>query len=508
MTIPNPIVVDAEVVVNDVVVDAEVATQYDLPIDLETLEADHNGDYSAPDGTAWDSAHVAVPGIEVEPLSVTENGTTTAPSGKAYSPVTVAVTNVDAEDKDINFYDVDGVRLFSYTREEFAALSALPTAPNRPDLFLNFTMWNWTKAEIDAQPGYVEVGALYDLTDCDFALVVEPTVAAQKDATLRFFTGTGNTVELDWGDGSAVETYNASSTQIAATHTWAELGRRYRIRLTRKAGTSRILPGGSTNANLVYGTHADYVSQAPVKEIFIGSNCTTAVTLTNVALLDRGVFCSDAEKKTNSTFINGIVIWTRNNNYSIAAGGSGNWLSRKIITAGNAALPIGNTDAFRQARNRKITIPNGATALNQRAFTDAGQIETLHIPSSLATVAGAGLSFANDSSVVWLKEIWFYSDSPPTLSASNSMTLRGNVYLIFPFAGLANYLEGTNWPGISQPSLAFATYNDGATLPTTDATQGYNVTWYASKEDAINERSPITTGNGKRIFCTIEEVTP
>lgn len=86
---PNPIIVEMTVESNDVVVPMTVATQYDLPIDLETLEADHNGDYDAPSGTAWDSAHVAVPGIEVEALSVTENGTTTAPTGKAYSPVTV-----------------------------------------------------------------------------------------------------------------------------------------------------------------------------------------------------------------------------------------------------------------------------------------------------------------------------------------------------------------------------------------------------------------------------------
>lgn len=90
MSVPNPIIVDMEVVANNVPVPMSVATRYDLPIDLQTLQADHNGDYDAPEGTAWDAAHVDVPGIEVEPLSVTENGTYTA-SGKAYSPVTVSV---------------------------------------------------------------------------------------------------------------------------------------------------------------------------------------------------------------------------------------------------------------------------------------------------------------------------------------------------------------------------------------------------------------------------------
>lgn len=446
--------------------------------------------------------------VTVEPLTVTENGTTTAPAGKAFSPVSVSVRNVDAEDKDINFYDVDGVRLFSYTREEFAALSALPTAPDRPDLFLNFTMWNWTKAEIDAQPGYVEVGALYDLTDCDCALVVEPTIPAQKSATLRFYTGSGNTVELDWGDGSAVESYNASSDQIIATHTWAELGRKYRIKLTRTAGSSRITPGGAANANLVWGTHGDQVSIEPLKEIYFGSNCTTATVLTSSACLDRGVFCSDAEKKTGNIILNeSTMILSRNSNFAVRTGSYANGIKRKTIFAGNSPLPMQQDDTCRLVSNKKVTIPNGTASIGARAFNDAINIKSLHIPDSVATIASTGLAL-KVTYISLSHDLWFYSTTPPTLSASNSLELPGYTMLIFPFNGLADYLEETNWPGISQPSLAFAVYQADAQLPATDATEGYNVTWYASKDDALNERNPITTGNGKRIFCTIEEVTP
>lgn len=447
-------------------------------------------------------------GATVEPLSVTANGEYTAPANKAYSPVRVSVRNVDAEDKDINFYDVDGVRLFSYTREEFAALSALPTAPDRPDLFLNFTMWNWTKAEIDAQPGYVEVGALYDLTDCDCALVVEPTIPAQKSATLRFYTGSGNTVELDWGDGSAVESYNASSGQVVATHTWAELGRKYRIRLTRTAGTSRITPGGAANANLVFGTYSDFVSVEPLKELYLGSNCTTATVLSSTAHLDRCVFCSDAEKKTGGVYLSTTpLILSRNSNYNFAPCQYSNALKRRVLFAGNSPLPVQQNDACRLTFNEKITIPAGTISIGARAFSNSANLKTLHCPASVSTISTSGFVLKENYTNPF-SELWFYSTTPPTLSASNSLELPEYTILIFPFAGLADYLEETNWPGISQPSLAFATYNDGATLPTTDTTQGYNVTWYASQDDALNERNPITTGNGKRIFCTIEEVTP
>lgn len=447
-------------------------------------------------------------GVTVEALNVSANGTYTAETGKAYNPVSVSVTDVDAEDKDINFYDVDGVRLFSYTREEFAELSALPTAPDRPDLFLSFTMWNWTKAEIDAQPGYVEVGALYDLTDCDFALVVEPTVAVQKNATLRFYTGSGNTVELDWGDGSSTEAYNASNDQIVATHTWPELGRRYRIKLTRTAGTSRITPGGAANANLVFGTYGDFVSVEPLKEIYLGSNCTTATVLSSTGLLEKCVFCSDAEKKTASIYLTTTpIILSRKSNYNFAPGQHSNGLKRRVLFAGNSPLPMQQNDTCRLTINEKITIPAGTISIGQRAFSDAANLKTIHCPASVSTISATGFAlketFTNPFS-----SLWFHSETPPTLSASNSLELPEYTILIFPFAGLADYLEETNWPGISQPSLAFATYEAGAPLPATDATEGYSVTWYASIDDALNEQNPITTGNGKRIFCTIEEVTP
>jgi len=456
---------------------------------------------------AINAAKVRPNAVTVEPLSVTENGTYQE-TGKAYSPVSVSVRNVDAEDKDINFYDVDGVRLFSYTRDEFAALSALPTAPNRPDLFLNFTMWNWTKAEIDAQPGYVEVGALYDLTDCDCALVVEPTIPAQKNATLRFYTGSGNTVDLDWGDGSAVESYNASSDQVVATHTWAKIGRKYRITLKRTAGSSRITPGGAANANLLWGVYGDFVSIEPLKEIYLGSNCTTATILGSTACIDKCVFCSDAEKKTsNCCLTTAPMILSRNSNYNFAPSQYSNGLKRRVLLAGNSLLPAQQNDAFRLTINEKIMIPAGTISIGSRAFLNASNLKTIHCPASVSTISGTGFSlretFTNPFSA-----LWFYSVTPPTLSASNSLELPEYTILIFPFAGLADYLEETNWPGISQPSLAFATYNDGATLPTTDTTQGYNVTWYASQDDALNEQNPITTGSGKRIFCTIEEVTP
>lgn len=71
---PNPIIVDMEVVANNVPVQMGVATQYDLPIDLETLQATANGDYTAPAGVAWDKAHVEV-SVPTGTINIDQNGT-------------------------------------------------------------------------------------------------------------------------------------------------------------------------------------------------------------------------------------------------------------------------------------------------------------------------------------------------------------------------------------------------------------------------------------------------
>ena len=574
MSVPNPVIVDMDVVINDLVVPMDVAVRYELPIELGTLEADHNGSYTAPAGTAWDTANVSVPAVEIESLRATHNGIYTPEPNKAFGLVSVNVPNPssgsisigqngiydvteiasaivdvansyssddngkvvsngalvaqtdetvttngvvntttvkqvtvnvqEAEDKDINFYDVDGFRLFSYTREEFAALSALPTAPNRPDLFLNFTMWNWTKAEIDAQPGYVEVGALYDLTDCDFALVVEPTVAAQKDATLRFYTGSGNTVELDWGDGSAVETYNASSSQIVATHTWPELGRRYRIKLTRTAGTSQIIPGGSANTQLLYGEHNDHVAQSTVREAYVGSNCRTNTALCEYAFFDRIVYCTNAEKNTQLIYTTHFLALSRKSNYTTSVLANADSSRSFICPAGNSFLPFSAADGFRRSMARKLTIPNGVTSIGQRCIMNNINLQTLHIPGSVTTIAASAIS--NENMDGRLRFLWFHGTTPPVLSASNSLTLYAYTTIFIPFSAIAAYLTGTNYPSpATNQYIGFATYASGAALPTTDPTDGYTVTWYASIADAAAGVHPIAQGNGKRIYCIAEE---
>lgn len=77
-----------------------------------------------------------------------------------------------------------------------------------------------------------------------------------------------------------------------------------------------------------------------------------------------------------------------------------------------------------------------------------------------------------------------------------------------PYGSLAAYLTATNYPSTSTYTyLGFATYTSGDTLPAQDSTEAYNVTWYATKDDALSGTNAITTGNGSEIYCTYAAVT-
>lgn len=445
-------------------------------------------------------------GATVVPLSVTANGTYQE-TGKAFSPVAVRVRDVNAEDKDINFYDVDGVRLFSYTRDEFATLSALPTAPDVPELHLRFSGWNWTIEEINAQPGYVEVGALYDPDDCDCALVIEPDRKAYEETILRFFTN-GNTVEVDWGDGSEPERFDDVSTQTVATHTHVA-GRPYRIRLMRIAGENKIIVGGNANAQIFYGNSTDPILSA-VKELYAGSNCSLRTVVLGQAVVSRCVL--GAQTQLNTQFIYAardakILILSRDSDYARsfdAYARAGN----TICPAGNTRLPFNTANGFRNYAGGKITIPNGVKSIANRAIMNAPNLKELHIPASVETIAQSGLALHDDNAFFPILKIWFYGLLPPILSASDSITCRMNLMLYVPFGSLAAYLSGTNWPDpASYTYRAFAEFADGATLPEVDSSGAYRVTWYANESDLAAEKNPITVGNGKMVYCTYEEVS-
>ena len=76
--------------------------------------------------------------------------------GGGSSAVTSASVN------DVNFYDYDGTILYSYTKEQFLALSAMPELPTRGVLICQGWIWTLIDAkEYVTDYGMLNIGTMY-----------------------------------------------------------------------------------------------------------------------------------------------------------------------------------------------------------------------------------------------------------------------------------------------------------------------------------------------------------
>lgn len=166
----------------------------DLSNDTVTPEALHSG------YTAHDASGAVITGTYVEP----------------YIPVV---------EKQVNFYDYDGILVYSYTASEFAALTSMPPNPSRLGLIAQG--WNWTLADAQAEValnGVLDIGQMY-ITDDEktrFYITIDDTAFL----SLEILLAVNGTAHIDWGDNSPISTISGSVlTGFKATaHTYASTG--------------------------------------------------------------------------------------------------------------------------------------------------------------------------------------------------------------------------------------------------------------------------------------------
>lgn len=167
-------------------------------------------------------------------------------TGGGSAPVVVE----EPVEKDVNFYDYDGRRLFSYTAEEAAALTELPTPPAGDGI--QFQEWNWTIDEVKRAKA-ADIGANCTTADGKTRLYIKIENQARKDMTLNLYQNTAGDISVDWGDGSAAETSDTAG-DISLPHTYESTGE-YTITLTVKTGAKAGLGHFSS----------------PYKQVFTGS---------------------------------------------------------------------------------------------------------------------------------------------------------------------------------------------------------------------------------------------
>lgn len=133
-----------------------------------------------------------------------------------------------ATPKAINFYDIYGNIIFSYTREEAQSLTTLPEVPEVEGYDSGY--WNYTLDKIKDTKTFLNIGPRYML---DGKQVILSVIECQKDDNIifNFYKRTiqsgGESFSIFWGDGlSESKTITKINTTMTINHTYQSSGRK------------------------------------------------------------------------------------------------------------------------------------------------------------------------------------------------------------------------------------------------------------------------------------------
>lgn len=414
--------------------------------------------------------------IKIETLDVVTNGTYFAPAGSAYGTVNVDVPSgsVEVEEKGVNFWDYDGTLVASYTKSEFAALSAMPDNPSHDGLTAQG--WNWSLTDAKsyvADTGMLDIGQQYITSDGKTRLYVEMVEGRLNPELNLTFTQAGS-FTVDWGDGTTPDTVSGAANKVGtATHIYANPGK-YVVTITVNSGTVSIV--GSTYATIfkkrdvVETSKENIVYCSCIMRAYIGEN----ITLGNNAFsncknmqsisLPQGSITAAATGYLATCSELGFVALPKNlttlNHYAIyqCTGMRRCSLPAEITYLGNYSLSLTGLQklcippdvttfgswTFQNSVNLKVVskIPEGVTALSQSFMFGCNSLENITLPSTLTSINNSAFQ-----DCVGLGFIRFLATTPPRVNHSNAFAnLPTDCIILVPNEALELYEEATNYP--------------------------------------------------------------
>ena len=294
------------------------------------------------------------------------------------------------EDKPVRFYGLTGELLYSFTLEEAAEMTALPELPEYEGLICQG--WNWSLENIKNAGREIEVGSIF-ITDDGATRVYVSINEGTLDPYLGFYQETADSVRVDWGDGSPMESSAEAGTTVWFTHQYQEPGD-YVVRLVPEEGAVIYIKGSLYGSSLfaagTSSSKADYPYAATIKKIEIGSNVTS---INGYGLNGRNV--------EYVTVPNGLETCrpSLGASYSLkyfaypqgATEISGNSFSTcyslERVVFCDTMKTIGST-AFKQCGALEvITFPDTVTTISSSAFTECTRLKRAILPGAVKTIA-------------------------------------------------------------------------------------------------------------------------
>lgn len=273
------------------------------------------------------------------------------------------------EEKDVNFYDYDGILVNSYSKSEFLALSAMPNNPTHSGL--TSQGWNWSLSDAKTYvTSYdkLDIGQMYDTDDGSVRIYIK-----LQEGRLSPYLGfaINGTATVDWGDNTATDTVTGTRTTTPkfTLHNYSQAGE-YVITITSE---STIYIVGDS-----YGTY------------LLTANGSISNDYRSIAYRNSVIRVYGLDSISNYAFANCYSLLS----VTISSGSITNINDSSFVNCYNLThltIPSNVTRigdyVFQNCYNlRHITIPSTVTYIGGNAFYSCYSLFDITIPSNVTTI--------------------------------------------------------------------------------------------------------------------------
>ena len=230
---------------------------------------------------------------------------------------------------------------------------------------------------------------------------IDPDTPANRlTFPLYFGQSVSHGVTVDWGDGSATETFAGTSATVH-NHTYAT-GGDYEITLEVTDGTLNLTGTSSSAGYTIYGLKANSNSynRSRIRRIRIGDSVTSI-----------GLYCF-------------------HHCYAL-----------KKVSGMDDVTSIGNNAFYNCYQLSSITIPSDVTSIGNYAFYQCYSLLNITIPSDVTSIGDYAFGYCYG-----MAEYHLLPTMPPTLANTNAFNgIADDCIIYVPVGSLEAYQTATNW---------------------------------------------------------------
>ena len=417
------------------------------------------------------------------------------------------------------FADYDGNLIDTWTKDEVASKTALPTPPAHSGLV--FEGWNWTLEDIqtDTTGQVITVGPYYHtesgLTEIDIHL---------DEVTGKFFTCFSNSINVDWGDGTSDK---------LMTHTYADYGD-YTIKTSASSISFDYIVN---NTSVSVGTFIKQIrlgvsaktilinSQEVLNGVTVHSQVTKIAVQWNDFIGSKTLVVPSMADCRIATGINTDYICYPKQVGTMMVDsspdtGCGTYNGRNMkffyMPLNNNVTSIGSYAFYNCSSLQSITIPENVTSIGSYAFSNCSSLQSITIPENVTSIESQAFSnwyggimvcssstnISSNSYAANKQTLYDFSGckSIPVLSSTSSLTINVGITTIYvPLSLYYEWKEATNWATYAskiQPKgegigafngVGKLTYNEATTLVANyvSETEPTNITITVSNPNAL-----------------------